>query len=210
MVQWLRSHAPNAGGLGLIPGQRIRSHMLHLRIRKLQLEILRAATRDPACCNQDSGCNKISKRVNKHLKNTLGFVTIFSDYIISFIFIIYCCITNCLRIYGLTQHTSIILQHLWVSNRDIAELGLVLQTLSTDLDKGVLRWPTSVWGVCPSIQGIFQGRTLEWGSSSSSRGSSQHRDWTASPASPPLAGRFFTTVVPRKPVARSYGKSWDF
>ena len=27
MVQWLRLHAPNAGDLGLIPGQGARSHM---------------------------------------------------------------------------------------------------------------------------------------------------------------------------------------
>ena len=27
VVQWLRPHAPNAGGLGLIPGQGLRSHM---------------------------------------------------------------------------------------------------------------------------------------------------------------------------------------
>ena len=26
VVQWLRLHAPNAGGLGLIPGQGTRSH----------------------------------------------------------------------------------------------------------------------------------------------------------------------------------------
>ena len=31
VVQWLRLCAPNAGGLGLIPGQRTRSHMLQLR-----------------------------------------------------------------------------------------------------------------------------------------------------------------------------------
>ena len=31
MVQWLRLWAPNAGGLGLIPGQGTRSHMSHLR-----------------------------------------------------------------------------------------------------------------------------------------------------------------------------------
>ena len=32
----------------------------------------------------------------------------------------------------------------------------------------------------------------------------------ASPASPPLAGGFFTTALTWKPVARSYGNSWDF
>ena len=31
MVQWLRLHASNAGGLGSIPGQGTRSHMLQLR-----------------------------------------------------------------------------------------------------------------------------------------------------------------------------------
>ena len=32
VVQWLRLHAPNAGDLGLIPGQGTRSHMLELRV----------------------------------------------------------------------------------------------------------------------------------------------------------------------------------
>ena len=32
MVQWLRFHAPNAGGLGSIPGQGTRSHMPRLRV----------------------------------------------------------------------------------------------------------------------------------------------------------------------------------
>ena len=31
VVQWLRLHAPSAGGLGLIPGQGARSHMLQLK-----------------------------------------------------------------------------------------------------------------------------------------------------------------------------------
>ena len=31
MVQWLRPHAPNARGLGSIPGQGTRSHMPQLR-----------------------------------------------------------------------------------------------------------------------------------------------------------------------------------
>ncbi|TEA09823.1 hypothetical protein DBR06_SOUSAS29710008, partial [Sousa chinensis] len=38
VVQWLRLHAPNAGGLGSIPGQGTRSHMQ-------QLKILRATTK---------------------------------------------------------------------------------------------------------------------------------------------------------------------
>jgi len=31
VVQWLRLHTANAGGLGLIPGQGTRSHMLQLK-----------------------------------------------------------------------------------------------------------------------------------------------------------------------------------
>ena len=44
-----------------------------------------------------------------------------------------------------------------------------------------------------SVYGIAQARILEWVAISSSRGSSQPRDQTASLASPALAGRFFTT-----------------
>ena len=44
MVQWLRLHAPNAGGWGSIPGQGTRSHMPQLRVCILQLKILSAAT----------------------------------------------------------------------------------------------------------------------------------------------------------------------
>ena len=43
------------------------------------------------------------------------------------------------------------------------------------------------------LHGIFQARILEWVAISSSRESSQPRDWTASLMSPALAGRFFTT-----------------
>ena len=47
VVQWLRLHAPNAGGLGSIPGQGTESHMTQLRVRMLQLKILHAATKIP-------------------------------------------------------------------------------------------------------------------------------------------------------------------
>ena len=43
-VQWLRLHAPNAGGWGSIPGQGTRSHMLQLRVCILQLKIPSAVT----------------------------------------------------------------------------------------------------------------------------------------------------------------------
>ena len=45
MVQWLRFCAPNAGHLGSIPDQGIRSHMLQLGVPVRQ----RATV---ACCNQ--------------------------------------------------------------------------------------------------------------------------------------------------------------
>ena len=46
----VRLCATNAGGLGLIPGQGTRSHMLQLRVREPQLKILHVATiRDPTC-----------------------------------------------------------------------------------------------------------------------------------------------------------------
>ena len=40
VVQWLRLHAPNAGGLGSIPGQGTKSHMLQT-----------SKTEGPTCCN---------------------------------------------------------------------------------------------------------------------------------------------------------------
>ena len=46
VVQWLRLHAPNARGLGLIPGRGTRAHML-------QQKNQHAATKDPACHNED-------------------------------------------------------------------------------------------------------------------------------------------------------------
>ncbi|TEA36160.1 hypothetical protein DBR06_SOUSAS11510078, partial [Sousa chinensis] len=45
VAQWLRLHAPNTGGLGLIPGQGTRSHM-HAATKSLH-----ATTKDPTCCN---------------------------------------------------------------------------------------------------------------------------------------------------------------
>ena len=37
-VQWPRLSAPNAGSLGLIPGEENRSHMLQLRVHMLQVK----------------------------------------------------------------------------------------------------------------------------------------------------------------------------
>ena len=59
VVQGLRLHTPNAGGLGLIPRQGTRFRMLQLRACMLQLndscmmqlKILHATTKDPTRCN---------------------------------------------------------------------------------------------------------------------------------------------------------------
>ena len=55
MVQWLRLQAPNAGGLGSIPGQGTRSHMLQRkipRVRQRQLEIsTKISTATKTRCN---------------------------------------------------------------------------------------------------------------------------------------------------------------
>ncbi|TEA30806.1 hypothetical protein DBR06_SOUSAS4110278, partial [Sousa chinensis] len=51
VAQWLRRHAPNAGGQGLIPGQGTRSHVPQLRVCMPQLNIPHAGNEDPACCN---------------------------------------------------------------------------------------------------------------------------------------------------------------
>ena len=55
-----------------------------------------------------------------------------------------------------------------------------------------------------SVHGILQARILEWVAISFSRGSSQPRVRHTSLAFPALAGRFFTTVSPRKPQIYTY------
>ena len=56
VVQWLRLHSPNAGGLSSIPGQGTRSHTLQLRVWVPQLKIPCAASK--AWCS----------RINKYIK----------------------------------------------------------------------------------------------------------------------------------------------
>ena len=48
MVQWLSVHAPNAGGLGSVPGQGTRSHTLQQGVLMLHLKM-----KGLVCCNQD-------------------------------------------------------------------------------------------------------------------------------------------------------------
>ena len=52
VVQWLRPDAPNAAGLGSIPGPETRSHMPQLRVCMLPLKIPHAGTQDPAQPNK--------------------------------------------------------------------------------------------------------------------------------------------------------------
>ena len=60
-------------------------------------------------------------------------------------------------------------------------------------------WPpwTIAWQA-PLSMGILQARILEWVAMSSSRGSSQPRDWTQVSR---IAGRFFTIWATKKPIA---------
>ena len=51
VVQWVRLRAPNAGGLGSIPGQGTKSHM-HAATKSPH-----AATKSPAHCNKSPTCH---------------------------------------------------------------------------------------------------------------------------------------------------------
>ena len=54
MVQWLKLHAPNAGGPGSIPGRGTRSHILQLRVPVPQLKNLHADIKEPAYEKQEA------------------------------------------------------------------------------------------------------------------------------------------------------------
>ena len=68
VVQWLRLHTPNAGGLGLIPGQGTRSHMPQPSVRMPKLKILdapkipHAATKTQCKPNKQTNLNKKENR----------------------------------------------------------------------------------------------------------------------------------------------------
>ena len=53
VVQWLGLHALNAGGLGSIPGQGTRSHILQLRVLfpKLKVHMSQWRSKTSMCCN---------------------------------------------------------------------------------------------------------------------------------------------------------------
>ena len=56
-----------------------------------------------------------------------------------------------------------------------------------------------------SVRGILQTRIPEWVAMSSSKGSSQQRDWTYSLMSPALAGEFFTTSASWEAPKKYFG-----
>ena len=56
---------------------------------------------------------------------------------------------------------------------------------------------------CSSVHGILQARILEWIAISSSRGSSQLRDWTRVPWISCIVGGFFTAEPPGMHIQRS-------
>ena len=60
MVQWLRFHALNAGGLGSISAQGTRSHMLQLRVHMLQVKIPQVSIK-----KKKEAASKDSKYYNK-------------------------------------------------------------------------------------------------------------------------------------------------
>ena len=68
-------------------------------------------------------------------------------------------------------------------------------TLGDPMDRGL---PGS------SVHEIIQARILKWVAISSSRGSSHPQMELLSPASPALAGRYFTTAPPGKPGVTWY------
>ena len=71
VAQWLRLHAPSAGGLGLIPGQGTRSHTPQLRVQMLHAatknEILNAAIRRHCMLQLRPGAAKYINK-NKYLE----------------------------------------------------------------------------------------------------------------------------------------------
>ena len=64
----------------------------------------------------------------------------------------------------------------------------------------ILCYPMDCNSPCPSVYGIFQARILEWVAISFSRGPSWFRDWSCVSWPSALAGGFFPTEPPGKPM----------
>ena len=66
MVQWLRLHAPNAGGLGSTPGQETRCHRLQLRVYMPRLKIPRTAANNP-CTTTETQHSQTHTCIHTHM-----------------------------------------------------------------------------------------------------------------------------------------------
>ena len=93
---------------------------------------------------------------------------------------------------------------LWVASTQWRQDRLCLKCLHAQLLSHVQLFvtPWTATHQVPLPHGISQARIQEWVAISLSRVSSQPRDWLESPA---LAGEFFTTKTPGKPVSNSKG-----
>ena len=76
VVQWLKLHAPDAGGPGSIPGQGSRSHLLQLKIPHLATKIEDPCTATKTQHSQINICLKRKGRATtkweKHLQAIYG------------------------------------------------------------------------------------------------------------------------------------------
>ena len=97
---------------------------------------------------------------------------------------------------------------LWGAVPNIVGYCSILDLYSLDADSSALEFCAKLLQSCPtpcdltdcslpgpSVHGFLQARILEWVAMPFSRGSSQPRDWTTSPA---LAGGFFITSTTRE------------
>ena len=68
VAQWLRLHTPNAGGLGLIPGQGTRSCMLKLRVGMSHLKIPHVARKSLSVTTKTNAMQSKKKKERKEKK----------------------------------------------------------------------------------------------------------------------------------------------
>ena len=130
------------------------------------------------------------------LKET--FTGLFSDALTTLIFLGLCCITficSVLHYQSLLYHQKLqVCLNLFIKKKKFdliaSSVAQSYLTLCNPMDCSL---------PCSSVCGIFQARILEQVAVSSSRGSSNPETESASPASPSLAGQFFTTEPPGKP-----------
>ena len=181
VAQWLRFHAPNAGGLGSIPGEETRSQMPQSRVGVLQLK-----TPQDTIKTQNSQINNI-------LKNNL------KNKILCYIY----CISILLSIYQWWFHFDAFQSQLrtWIN---FTASPQYFSTHSINYSSRFIKgWKVKVAQPCPTlcnpmdytVHGILQARILEWVAFPFSRGYSQPTDQTQVFYT---AGGFFTSWVTRE------------